>query len=146
VGEPENFFDEQAIIALTIGYCWALDSRQFADLREVFLTDGVARYAGRDAEGVDAIMARCSAALSPLDESQHMVANHQVHVDGDRATSRCYFQAQHTRRGLEGGENFIIAGRYEDECIRTPEGWRIKHRVLTTMWSEGNPKVVRPDG
>ena len=77
------------------------------------------------------------------------MSNHQVAIDGDAATCRCYFQAQHVRHGTEGGDNFIIAGRYEDRLVRTAGGWRIEHRVLTVDWTEGNPSVVRrprPDG
>ena len=47
-------------------------------------------------------------------------------------------------RGTEGGDNYIIAGRYDDRVVRTPDGWRIAHRVLTVDWTEGNPAVVRP--
>ncbi len=47
------------------------------------------------------------------------------------------------RQVPEGSPNFIIAGRYEDRLERTPAGWRIRHRDLITMWSEGNPAVVR---
>jgi hypothetical protein len=39
----------------------------------------------------------------------------------------------------------MIAGRYEDQLVRTPAGWRIHHRVLTVMWREGNLAVVRPE-
>jgi len=74
-----------------------------------------------------------------------MVTNHDIDVDGDTATCRCYFQAQHVRRAAVDGPNFIIAGRYEDELVRTDHGWRIHRRVLTIMWREGNVAVVRPD-
>ena len=30
-----------------------------------------------------------------------------------------------------------------DDVVRTAEGWRIRHRVLTTIWTEGNPVVLR---
>jgi len=36
-----------------------------------------------------------------------------------------------------GGDNFIIAGRYEDELLRTPDGWRISFRRLVVMWTQG---------
>lgn len=140
--EIAQLLDRQAIIDLTIAYAWALDTGRFDDLRDVFLSDATASLVG-ELQGVDAIIERISMALTPLDDSQHMVANHEVQLDGDRGTCRCYFQAQHVRRGVDGGENFIIAGRYEDEVVRTTEGWRIARRVLVPMWSEGNPAVGR---
>ena len=134
--------DEKAIIDLTIAYCWALDTRKFEDLRAVFVAKATADLAGVACDGVDAIIERCSRALTPLDVSQHMVSTHHVVVKGDNATCRCYFQAQHVRRAVEGPPNFILAGSYEDQLIRTPVGWRISRRTLTTMWTAGNPAIV----
>jgi hypothetical protein len=140
-----RLLDHQAIVDVTIAYTWALDTRQFDDLRSVFLPDATAML-GRECNGVDDIITRISGALGPLDESQHLIGNHHVEVDGDRATCRCYLQAQHVLRSAEGGPNHIIAGRYDDELERTPDGWRIRHRSLTVMWTEGNPRVTRRAG
>ena len=32
-----------------------------------------------------------------------------------------------------------IAGRYEDELVRSTDGWRISHRSLIEMWTAGDP-------
>ena len=136
--------DRMAIVDLTHAYCWALDTHQWDDLRQVFLPDATAVLGGSHLEGIEAIIARVTQALSPLDDSQHMVSTHQIRLAGDRATSRCYLHAQHVRHAAPGGPNFIIAGRYEDELVRTTDGWRIAHRDLVPMWREGNSAVVRP--
>ena len=143
--EPElqAHLDREAVKALTIAYTWALDRKEFDRLRDVFLPDATARLGGVDCDGIDAIIARISAALSPLDDSQHLIGNHEVVLDGDTATSRCYLHAQHVRRDAEGGPNYVVAGRYEDRVERTPAGWRIRHRDLTVMWTDGNYEVVR---
>ena len=135
--------DERAIVDLTIRYCSAIDGRRFEELRDVFLPDAVADY-GRvgTCEGVDAIMATCARALGPLDASQHLVTNHQVQVHGAQASAQCSFQAQHVRHGVEGGPNLIVAGTYTDELVRTDAGWRIRHRTLTVVWTDGNPDVT----
>lgn len=137
-----RLLDLQAIVDVTIAYTWALDTRRFEDLRQVFLPDATASL-GSELTGIDAIIERVDRVLTPLDDSQHLVSNHEVRLDGDRATCRCYFQAQHIRRGTDGGDNFIVAGRYEDDLARTTAGWRIARRVLVPMWSEGNPAVLR---
>jgi 3-phenylpropionate/cinnamic acid dioxygenase small subunit len=134
--------DRSAIAALTIDYCWALDTRDWDALREVFLPDAVAELGSPELFGIEAIIDRVSSALGPLDDSQHMVSTHQIVIDGDRARSRCYFQAQHIRAGASGSPHFIIAGRYEDELVRTDQGWRIARRRLVPMWREGNSEVV----
>lgn len=137
--------DRVAIIDLTIAYCWALDTRDWGALDDVFTPDAHADL-GLAASGIEAIKRRVSSALGMLDDSQHMVTNHQVAVDGDRATCRSYFHAQHIRQATPGGPNFIVAGRYEDSLIRTQAGWRIADRRLVVMWRDGNIAVVRPDG
>jgi hypothetical protein len=139
-----HHLDRQAVADVTIAYCWALDRHEFELLRGVFLPDATARLGDEECDGIDAIMARISRALSPLDDSQHIISNHEVTIDGDTATSRCYLHAQHVRHAAEGGATFVVAGRYEDRLERTPAGWRIRRRVLTTMWTDGNPRVVRP--
>lgn len=137
-----RLLDRQAIVEVTIAYTWALDTRRFEDLRQLFLPDATASL-GTELTGIDAIIERVDRVLTPLDDSQHLVSNHEVRLDGDRATCRCYFQAQHIRRGTDGGDNFIVAGRYEDDLARTTGGWRIARRSLVSMWSDGNPAVIR---
>lgn len=138
--ELQAMRDRQAIVDLTIRYTWLLDHGPRSDLTSVFTEDAFALL-GRECHGVQAIIERVEQALGPLDISQHILGNHQVSIDGDQATSRCYFHAQHVVRDTEGGDNWIVAGRYEDELTRTPAGWRIHHRVLTTDWVDGNPNI-----
>ena len=142
----QQLSDRQEIVDLTIAYCWALDTRDWEALGEMFLPDATAMLlTPSELVGIDAIRERISFALDPLDESQHLVANHQVVVDGDTATCRCYLQAQHVRQAAAttGSPNFIVAGRYEDRLVRTAAGWRVAHREIVAMWTEGNPDVVR---
>jgi hypothetical protein len=134
--------DEQAIIDLAIAYTWALDTMQLDELRSIFASDATADLNGVHCDGVDAIIARINRPLSQLDATQHLIGNHQVAVDGDTATHRCYLQGQHVKRGTPGGDNFLLGGIYDDRLARTPHGWRITHRTLTATWTDGNPEVV----
>ena len=43
----------------------------------------------------------------------------------------------------EGGPLFVVAGRYHDRLALTDDGWRIVHRRLDIVWTEGNLAVVR---
>jgi hypothetical protein len=134
--------DRAAITDVTIRYCWALDTKDWAVLDTVFTEDANGDLL-EDVVGRVAIKKRVETALSRMDETQHLISNHQIVVRGDTATCRCYLQAQHVRKAAHGGPNFIIAGRYEDELKRTPEGWRISFRRLVVMWTDGNPAVSR---
>ncbi len=134
--------DQQAIIDVAIAYTYALDTKQFDELKAVFAADATADLHGVRCDGRDAIIARIERPISQLDATQHLVGNHQVHVDGDTATHRCYLQSQHVKRGTPGGDNFLIGGTYEDRLARTPDGWRITHRTMTAVWTDGNPAVI----
>jgi len=140
-----DYEDRADIIDVTHNYCWALDRNQWHELDNVFLPGATAQLGGHTCADRDEIKQVCSNALTKLDDSQHLVATHQVRVTGDTATSRCYLHAQHIRRAADGGPHYIVAGRYEDDLVRTSDGWRIKHRTLSVMWTEGNLRVVRGD-
>ena len=142
--ELQEIQDRQEIIDLTISYAWLLDHGPRERLDTVFTEDAVCDYMTVIVEGLPAIIEKVTNALGPLDASQHIISNQQVTIDGDTATCRCYLHAQHTLRGTEGGDNFIIAGRYDDKLVRTPAGWRITFRKLTRDWTVGNPGVRRP--
>lgn len=139
----QRMLDERDIIAVTQEYCWALDDKEYERLRDVFLPDATAEVAG-SCEGVDAIIERVRGALDPLDVTQHLVTNHRVEVDGDRAVCRCQLQSQHVRRAAEGGRNYLVGGHYTDHLERTAAGWRIRRRELVITWTDGNRRVVRP--
>ena len=137
--------DERAVINLATQYCWTLDNREFEDLHTVFLPDAYAFLGETECNGIEAIIRRISTALTPLDASQHLIGSHDVGLDGDRATHRCYLQAQHVRHGAEGGALWMVGGMYEDRLVRTTDGWRIEHRILSRIWTDGNPAVVAPE-
>lgn len=145
-GPVQRLLDEREIVAVAVRYCWALDTGHWEALEDVFVPDATAELmtGGSTLEGLDAIVARIRGALAPLDETHHMVSTHEVRVDGDAATHRCYLHAQHVRHRVDGDPNYVVAGRYEDRLVRTPDGWRILHRRLTPMWTHGNRAVVAP--
>ncbi|MEY4373066.1 MAG: hypothetical protein RL219_1835 [Actinomycetota bacterium] len=137
----QKLVDERSIIDLVGRYCWAIDNLDRPALERVFLPDATAVLGSGELQGRDAIWTRIHGVLSRLDTSQHVLGSHVVEVDGDTARSRCYFVAQHVRQSAEGGPHYVVAGSYQDDVVRTPDGWRIKHRLLTTIWTEGNPRV-----
>ncbi len=137
--------DREDIIDLAVRYAWALDSKNVDGLRDVFTPDATAMLRGVECNGVDQIIARIGGSILRLDCTQHLISNHQVIVDGDTATHRCQLQSQHVRAATEGGHNFIVGGYYEDRVVRTPDGWRIAHRLMQQTWTEGNPAVTKKD-
>jgi hypothetical protein len=140
---PDRYCDRSDIIDLAVRYAWALDSKALDELRDVFTPDATAVLRGVRCEGVDEIIARVGGAVLRLDHTQHLVGNHQVTVTGDTGTHRCQLQAQHVLEGCAGGDNYIVAGYYEDQVVRTSDGWRIAHRLMQQTWTAGNPRVTK---
>lgn len=138
----ETLLDRQAIAELCVQYTFALDTKDWSLLESCFAPDPVFVHPGGRLEGFAAILGRTSAALNPLDRTQHLLGNIDVEVDGDSGRASTYFHAQHVRAGTPGGDLYVIAGRYEDAVVRTDGGWRIRERVQSYQWRRGNRAVV----
>lgn len=138
-----ELWDRQEIVDVLYRYATALDSRDWELLASCFTEDAVADFLelGGVNEGVSAIVELASGVLSGLDSSQHLIGNPEVEVDGDRASSSCYLQAQHYLVSASGANTFLVGGTYRDRLVRTAEGWRIEHRTLISTWQDGNAGV-----
>lgn len=134
--------DRQEVAEVCIRYAFALDTKDWQLLESCFAASPVFLHPGGRLDGFPDILERTKAALGPLTATQHLLGNILVQVSGDRATSSCYFHAQHVRTETPGGDLYIIAGRYDDTLLRTPDGWRIAERRQTYLWRAGNRAVV----
>lgn len=136
--------DRLEIEALLARYASALDARDWSRLAGCFSPDAVVDYGGAlgRCQGPDAVVALVRGILEPLDASQHLIGTLEVELAGDVARAQCALQAQHVLRDCEGGPHFLVGGRYRDELVRTPAGWRIRRRTLEIVWQDGNPRVV----
>ena len=128
--------DHEQIIDLLGRYCWALDTKRFDELHDVFLPDATARLGGSDQDGIDEIIERVSTALDRFEASQHLIGSYLIEIDGDTATSRCHLQAQHVWPEGHEPRHLMVGGKYEDRLVRTPDGWRIGYRLMRKIWTE----------
>ncbi len=133
---PQGRWDINDVLAR---YCIALDTRHWDLLQEVFTEAAVCDY-GKHGQprGLAEIVDRVRTAVLRFDATQHFIGTSLVTATPTGATGRTYLIAQHTRYGVADGENYTIAGTYIDDLIRTPAGWRIAHRTLEQVWTEGN--------
>ena len=69
--------------------------------------------------------------------TQHLMGNHLVNVAGDTATAKTYVRAMHHKHEKDGGDIYHMMGHYEDELVKTPDGWRIKNRTLVVDFETG---------
>ena len=141
VDRIQDLLDRDAIRHIQIRYAWSLDNHNWEALKEIFLPDAVADYRGERFEGIEAIVAKCASSLEPADASQHLNGCHWAQIDGDKAIAGCYFIATKYIADVPGGDTFIVGGKYIDQMVRTPDGWRIAHRLLEQTFLDGNPEV-----
>jgi hypothetical protein len=123
-------------------YAYALDARDYDALDDVFTADARLHTSGGTSMTPAQYKDMCATELPKLDATHHMVTNSLVHLDGDRATSRAYFQAQHVKKSLEPESQLLMAGWVDDELTRTSSGWRIAVRRWHSSWSSGNRAVL----
>ncbi len=139
----QTLIDKQAIRDLQVAYSRALDEKRYDDLDQVFVPDAVADYgeAAGNQQGLDEIKAACREALDVLTTAQHLNGNHWAEIDGDTARAGCQLMGHQRMDGTLGGDHFSLGARYDDELVRTDDGWRITRRTLTLLWAEGNATV-----
>jgi len=139
--------DRFAILEVLHRYCRALDTRDWELLGTVFAPEAQMDFSdyGGLMDGREATVAQISSVIGTLDATQHAVSNVETVFTPDGATCRSYYHAQHVRHAAPGGENFIVAGTYNDRLERRDGEWVILYRALELTWSEGNAAVL-PSG
>lgn len=65
-----------------------------------------------------------------FEATQHIITNHVITIDGDRATCVAYVQAKH----YNPESVWTVQGYYTNKLLRTAEGWKINRLKLTPMW------------
>ena len=133
--------DKQHIRELQNRYSYAIDSGQYDNLDAMFTHDATYNFVTGSTDNIEALKKTIQEALQPLTTSQHINGNQWAEIEGDRATAGCYFTVHMYKEGLADGEHFEMGGRYEDELIRTSDGWRFTSRTITILWSDGNRRV-----
>jgi SnoaL-like domain len=127
----EEISDRFEIQQLLIDYSTAIDTRRFDGLDLVFTPDAYIDY--RAMGGIDGRFPEVKAWLAEtlpkfFKAHAHMLGNFDVRIDGDAASSRTFC---FNPMVFEGDNNQIMfCGLwYDDDFIRTPEGWRMTRRV-----------------
>lgn len=126
----EEISDRLEIQQLLIDYSTAIDQRRFDDLDRVFTPDAYIDY--RVMGGIDgtypAVKAWLAQVLPNFPVYAHMLGNFDVRISGDTASSRTICFNPMVLGGASGKVMFCGLW-YDDEFVRTPEGWRMTRRV-----------------
>jgi len=146
----QYLIDKDAIEQVYIRYCEIVDAKTFDDMHEVFTEDATGDYTQALGPGVispdcASLIASMHANLGPdsnCGPTHHNVGNFRVKVDGDTARAKVHYYAEHIGRGDYEGEQYSMWGQYEDDLVRTPQGWRVKARLYKCYFSRGPAAVT----
>jgi hypothetical protein len=133
--------DRLEIQQLIVDYSTAIDTRRFDDLDAVFTQDAYIDYTalggieGRYPE----VKAWLAEVLPNFPMYAHMLGNFSVRIDGDAAASRTICFNPMVLSGDSGGKGaqVMFCGLwYDDQFLRTEQGWRMSRRVETKCFQK----------
>ncbi|MFI7524109.1 nuclear transport factor 2 family protein [Nocardia salmonicida] len=135
--------DHQDIIDVLDRYSYALDTRDWAMLDDVFHSDVSSDYGGFQLDGRAELVKTIAEYLDPCGPSQHLLGNYRITVEGDEAGSTCYVRVVHVGAGDRATlQPYEAIGTYRDHLRRTPQGWRILHRHFDVRIELGDVTVL----
>ena len=139
---PQELADRAEISDVIVRYGWAIDTKDWELLDTCFTADAEVDYSsnpGGKKGPYKQIRSWLEKMISAFPITQHLMSNIDAKLDGDRATCRTMVTNPQGAATKEGGLHFFFVGaRYDDQLVRTADGWRIKLRVETTLWFEGS--------
>jgi len=124
-----------------------IDHRRWPELRALFadmvVVDYTSLFGGevQDQTGDD-LIAGWRTALTPVAATQHFLGPSDVVIHGDTASAECHVRAYHLRRGLPGGDEWMVAGHYVFELVKDQTAWKIRRMKLETSYQTGNTKLL----
>jgi hypothetical protein len=143
VKELENtvreLHDREALRDLRYRYHEYINEGKFGEIVDLFTEDGELEFGplgkARGRQGIVGFFKRLGPASpgTPSGNAPHFsyvkqyIHNHVVRIDGDRAGGFSYLEA----KPVINGEAHLVAGRYDDEYLRTGGGWRFTRMIFT---------------
>jgi hypothetical protein len=126
----QEISDRLEIQQLMVDYSTAIDTKQFDSLDDLFTHDAHIDYAvtGGTVGKYPEVKAWLAEILPNFPAYMHLLGNFDVRITGDTASSRtmCFNPMVFNE---EKQQVMFVGIWYEDEFIRTPDGWRIARRV-----------------
>lgn len=125
-------------------YAYYLDTADYEGTPTAFAEDGVWEVLGNKMEGRAAIREYWksrTALWQPNDGWVHLTSNQRIKVvDRDHATGVAYFSVYKFDKRADANKTLmpLVISRSMDEYVRTPEGWRLKHRQIFRVADVGN--------
>lgn len=139
----QYLFDRAQIIDLLTRFAVSIDTRDWARFRSCFADEVEFDYPasiGNVTLSADSLLQIAPRFFAHLDATQHLSANHQVEIEGDRAVCLSTLHASHYLDACPGGSIQRQIGYYRT-VLKRLDGWRIVQSEQRVSWNEGNQEV-----
>jgi SnoaL-like domain len=132
----EEMSDRLELQDLLIRYSEAIDRREFDELDVIFVPDAYIDY--RDTGGIDGQYPQIKEWLAEtlptyFERNAHMLGLPAIKLTGDTATARTFCFNPMVLKG-EKPKVMQVGVWYDDEFVRTADGWRISRRVEDKLY------------
>ncbi len=130
--EVDTLRSIEAVRTLRNRYHEYVSENRYTELPGLFAADGSLDfdYLGK-AAGPEKLAKFFGNADGLLQFIKQFIHAHTVELDGDTGSGVSYMEA----RTISAGEPFLVAGRYDDTYVRTPDGWRFQHMQFRFIYS-----------
>ncbi len=122
----------EAVCQLRRRYHQCINEGDYGAIALLFAEDGLLdfSYIGKTA-GRAKIAKFFAATPKVLPFIKQFIHNHMVTVDGERATGVSYMEA----RTINNGVAYIVAGRYDDICVREGGEWKFQSMTFEAYYT-----------
>jgi hypothetical protein len=92
------------------------------------------------ARGRPNIVGGLRAAAEEGAQLQHFITNVVIELRGEVADVESYLLVN----ASQGDHSFLTGAVWEDQLVRTTDGWRVIHRYLRFVWDQGSTDALFP--
>jgi hypothetical protein len=139
--------DRDELVELMSRYANMSDTQDWDELpRSVFCDEFTSDFSSLGAQVAtvsrDAWCKQTKRAFAGWTATHHAITNHRIAIDGDRATIRAHVRAEHwapAEVAADGPNCWLVVGFYDNNVVRTSEGWRLSSVKLTVIHQENEP-------
>ena len=127
----QEISDRMEIQDLMVRYSYAIDSRNWDALDDVFTADAFIDYSvfGGSTGDLPSTKEFLASAMPMFGSLQHMVSGTTITIDGDTAETKTQCHNPMTIGDGDDADLMVCGLWYVDKLVRTADGWRIKERV-----------------
>jgi hypothetical protein len=140
MASPLTVADRIELTDLVARYAVAVDSRDFASLRDIFVPECTLDTGRAVRDGIDAVLEAMQGLLR-YEATSHVIGQQVVNQrvvgeSDDGVDGLVYCTAHHLTDHGDHRTDKVMHIRYHDRYTRTDAGWRIAARRLELVWSD----------